>query len=115
MKTRFLLLSLLFAGFLAACNQSPEGQKVEAEAAKETAAPAADGTTYQVNPQASAINWTASKVSGEHNGTLSISNGALTVKDGALTGGSFTLDMKSITVLDLQGEQKGKLENHLRS
>lgn len=35
--------------------------------------------------------------------------------DGKLSGGSFTIDMTTITCLDLEGGMKGKLEGHLKS
>lgn len=111
---KLLLFTLLTAGFLASCKQNPEGQQVQAEAAQETTA-SASGNAFQVDPQASSINWTASKVGGQHNGTLAISGGSITVQDGAIQGGTINLDMNSITVLDLEGNKKADLEDHLRS
>jgi polyisoprenoid-binding protein YceI len=61
------------------------------------------------------VEWTARKVTGKHNGTVSIKEGTLDIKDGFLIGGTFTIDMSSITVVDLTGEYKGKLEGHLKS
>lgn len=114
MKANLSLIALIIlTGFFTACNQSPEGQNVEAGEAQEVTAAA--GNSFQVDPQASAINWTATKVTGQHNGTLQITSGSLTVNNGNVEGGSFTLDMNTITVLDLQGEDKAKLEGHLRS
>jgi polyisoprenoid-binding protein YceI len=37
------------------------------------------------------------------------------MENGELTGGEFLIDMSSITVTDLTGEDKGKLEGHLKS
>jgi polyisoprenoid-binding protein YceI len=37
------------------------------------------------------------------------------MENGELTGGEFVIDMSSITVTDLTGEDKGKLEGHLKS
>lgn len=69
----------------------------------------------KVNPSASKIEWTARKVTGKHNGTVNIKEGKLVIKDGYLVGGSFTIDMSTIKVLDLSGEYAGKLEGHLKS
>ena len=44
-----------------------------------------------------------------------IKNGNLDFTDGKLTGGNFDIDMASITVTDLEGGMKGKLEGHLKS
>jgi len=115
MKPSISFLSLLLAaGLFVSCQQSPEGQKVEAGDAQEVSVTPV-GATFNVDAQASAINWVATKVTGQHNGTISVSNGQLNVLDGEILGGNFTLDIKSITVLDLTGEDKGKLEGHLRS
>lgn len=69
----------------------------------------------KVNTAASKIEWTGRKVTGKHFGTINIKEGSLDIKDGFLTGGSFTVDMTSIKVLDMQGEYAGKLEGHLKS
>lgn len=110
----FVLFALLAAGFLASCKQSPEGQQVQAETAQETAANTS-ANAFQIDPQSSSINWTASKVGGQHNGTLAISGGNINLQDGAIQGGTINLDMNAIAVLDLEGEQRAKLENHLRT
>lgn len=74
-----------------------------------------DGTSIKVKTSESVIAWTAQKVTGKHNGAVAIKEGHLDINDGMLTGGSFVIDMTSITVLDLQGGSKTKLENHLKS
>ncbi len=47
------------------------------------------------------IDWVGRKITGAHNGTIGIKNGALTLTDGAVTGGQFTIDTKSIKILDV--------------
>lgn len=74
-----------------------------------------DGTSIKVRTSESLVAWTAKKVTGKHNGMVAIKEGQLNINDGILTGGSFVIDMTSITVLDLQGGSKAKLENHLKS
>ena len=71
--------------------------------------------TYTVDVAASSVSWKAYKVGGEHAGTVAIQSGSLTTDGDKLVGGSFTLDMRSINVTDLEGEYKGKLEGHLKS
>ena len=72
-------------------------------------------TTYNIDVNASTIVWTGYKVTGKHTGTVKVKNGNLTWDDGKLTGGSFEIDMNSITDTDLEGEYAGKLVGHLKS
>jgi polyisoprenoid-binding protein YceI len=74
-----------------------------------------DQVTYKVNTEASNIKWNGYKVTGEHEGTINIMNGMIAMDNGKLVGGEFTIDMSSLTVTDLTGETKGKLEGHLKS
>ncbi|MFN0036161.1 MAG: YceI family protein [Saprospiraceae bacterium] len=72
-------------------------------------------STYKVDTQNSAVVWTGYKVTGQHTGTVKIKNGMLTTDEGRLTGGSFEIDINSITCTDLEGEYAGKLVGHLKS
>lgn len=72
-------------------------------------------TDYNVDTAYSVINWTGHKVTGKHEGKVMIKNGNLQFTDGKLTGGSFDVDMNSITCTDLQGEGAAKLVGHLKS
>ncbi len=74
-----------------------------------------DVNLLKVKVDESTIAWTGRKVTGQHNGTLAIKEGTLNMEDGVLLGGSFTIDMTSITVLDQEGGGKTKLEGHLKS
>lgn len=80
-----------------------------------TPKPAADGY-YSVDASKSEVKWEGSKITGSsHMGTVNIAEGGLQLADGKITGGKFTLDMTSITVTDLDGGMKGKLEGHLKN
>ena len=70
---------------------------------------------YSVSAQKSEVTWNGKKVTGQHFGTISVNYGDLMVADGELVGGSFEIDMGSITVTDLEGDYKQKLEGHLKS
>ncbi len=73
-------------------------------------------TTYTVDTTASKVLWEASKVTGSHNGAVNLSEGAFEFDGEALTGGSFTVDMNSITCADIENaEYNGKLIGHLKS
>ncbi|MEZ4981389.1 MAG: YceI family protein [Saprospiraceae bacterium] len=71
--------------------------------------------TKNVNTTKSTIAWKGYKVTGEHNGNVSLKSGALDFDNGVLTGGTFVIDMTSITCNDLEGEWKDKLVGHLKS
>ena len=70
---------------------------------------------YNVSTTESTVEWVGKKVTGQHNGTITLKNGTLAMEDGKLTGGSFTIDMTTITDTDLSGGSKEKLEGHLKS
>ena len=70
----------------------------------------------QIDIAKSQIYWKATKITGSHEGTLKLSSGELTfTDDNMLEGGSFTVDMTSLDVTDLEGEWKQKLIGHLSS
>ncbi|MEP6793707.1 MAG: YceI family protein [Saprospiraceae bacterium] len=96
--TKLFFALLLIAGSITAQAGNPE-----------------NGTPYKVKADQSVIAWTGHKVTGQHNGTIAIKDGTLNINDGILSGGSFTIDMTSISDLDQQGEGKTKLEGHLKS
>lgn len=60
------------------------------------------------------VSWEGSKPAGKHTGTVKVADGSFTLADGTITSGSFTLDMTSINVTDLEGDYKAQLEGHLK-
>ena len=81
-----------------------------------TSNPVNGPATAKVDTQNSSVQWKGYKVTGEHSGVVNIKSGQLTFDDnGMLNGGSFEIDMNTITCLDLQGGGKEKLEGHLKS
>lgn len=75
----------------------------------------ADGEKTKVDVKASSVKWVGKKVTGQHNGTISLEGGRLEMEDGKLTGGLFTINMATIVCEDLSGGGKEKLEGHLNS
>jgi polyisoprenoid-binding protein YceI len=65
--------------------------------------------------EASTVVWRGYKVTGSHEGNLKLESGNLIFDNGVLTGGEFTMNMTSLTVTDLSGDGKAKLEGHLKS
>ena len=71
--------------------------------------------TKKIDATKSSINWVGKKVTGQHSGTVNLKDGTLIFKGKKLKGGSFTVDMTSLTSTDLSGEYQGKLNGHLKS
>lgn len=72
--------------------------------------------TKKVDASKSTISWVGKKVTGQHEGTVSLKEGALVFKGKKLIGGNFNVDMTSIIVTDLKsGQGKEKLEGHLKA
>ncbi|KOY87266.1 hypothetical protein AD998_14895 [bacterium 336/3] len=70
---------------------------------------------YNVDTKASNLTWVGYKVGGKHNGDLKLTDGKITMSGANITSASFTIDMTSMTVLDLQGGMAEKLLGHLKS
>ncbi len=108
------VLTLFSATLFYSCSNAPAGEKAETT----EAAPVEEvttGTEYAVKTDASVVNWTGSKVGGEHVGTLNFSEGTITVEDGNITAGKLVIDMASLANTDLPDDKKPKLEGHLKS
>lgn len=70
----------------------------------------------KINLEKSKITWVGKKVTGQHDGTINFNSGTLVFEKNKLKGGSFVVDMNSITVADLAaGKGKEKLEGHLKA
>jgi len=116
MKNLFRILMMLsVVGFVASCSTAPEGEKVEAKDAKDVKVEA-EAKTLAVDAATSKVEWVGTKTGGQHNGDMMLKSGSLNVKGEEIVGGSFVLDMNSITALDLTEETgKAKLEGHLKT
>lgn len=71
--------------------------------------------TKKIDASKSTIEWLAKKVTGQHNGIVNFKEGSLVFKGKKLKGGTFTVDMTSLTATDLTGEWLGKLNGHLKA
>jgi len=74
-----------------------------------------DKETKQVKAEESQVVWKGYKVTGSHTGTLALQSGALEFNGEKLTGGSFVVDMTTISSTDLEGDYKSQLDGHLAS
>ena len=68
-----------------------------------------------INAEESSIHWLGKKVTGQHEGSISLKSGTINMIDGAVTGGNFVVDMASMSCTDLSEEYAGKLIGHLKS
>lgn len=108
------LVAVAAAILLASCAGNPEGKKAETNDTVETVVEAA-GESLVVDVATSKVQWKGTKVTGAHEGTIAIKEGTLMVDAGKVTGGTFVLDMNTISSTDLEGEWKEKLDGHLKS
>lgn len=74
-------------------------------------APNFKADAFKVDVQKSSLNWLGKKVTGSHNGTISLQSGTLQFNGKKLSGGKFVLDMTTIKDAD----KSAKLEAHLKS
>jgi polyisoprenoid-binding protein YceI len=107
------MFAFLFA-FAIAC-KSPAGDRAttgEALVASQTE----NYDSYGVVLEESMVEWIGTKPTGQHNGTVMLSDGELKIADNTIVGGTFTINLNSIKVLDLTDpEMNGRLLGHLKS
>ena len=63
----------------------------------------------------SSVKWIGEKVTGSHEGNISIKEGHLHFDDNTFSGGNIIIDMSTIECTDLDGEAKLNIEGHLSS
>ncbi|MBK8982325.1 MAG: YceI family protein [Ignavibacteria bacterium] len=123
-KSKGYLLILLTFAVLAGCAESEKKEaagridenETKTENVTKNTSTTAKGEKKQIALQDSKLEWIGSKVTGKHNGTVSITGGELFVDNNEVTGGSFEIDFNTITVLDVEdAESNGKLTGHLKS
>lgn len=65
------------------------------------------------------VHWWGYKIAkseaSSHDGTVNVKSGSLEVKNNKVVGGTFVLDMTTISSTDLTGDYKGKLDGHLKN
>jgi polyisoprenoid-binding protein YceI len=61
------------------------------------------------------VKWLGEKVTGSHEGTISVKEGHLHFDNNFFTGGNIVIDMSTIECTDLVGEPKSSIEGHLSS
>lgn len=69
-----------------------------------------------IDVKKSTITWVGKKITGsQHTGTISLKSGELALAAGKVIGGTFVINMNSISTTDLSGDKKNSLDGHLKS
>lgn len=72
--------------------------------------------SFSTNVEESSIRWYGEEITGKtHFGSLKFKDGTLNIQNSIVSGGIFIVDMTSLSVEDLSGGGKAKLEGHLKS
>ena len=80
------------------------------------ASPNDNAKELKIDTKKSKVEWLGKKVTGQHDGEVSVKNGTLLIDKGELQGGNIVIDMNSIKVTDIKDEEtNGKLVGHLKS
>ena len=75
-----------------------------------------DAQEKLLNIETSNIRWFGEEITGkQHYGDLKFSSGYIKINDEVISGGNFIVNMNSLTVEDLSGGGKKRLEGHLKS
>ncbi|MBT6326070.1 MAG: YceI family protein, partial [Bdellovibrionales bacterium] len=73
-------------------------------------------TVYEVDLNKSALNWSATKVGGGHSGVINPKVGTITLIKNDISKGHLTVDMNSITCLDIKDQElNNKFINEIKS
>ena len=112
---RFSCLLLILGLSFTACKKAPKGVDAKTTTATNAAATAnANDKMFSITD--GQLQWTGTKVGGQHSGTVKVKGGDIAASNGQVSAGTVMIDMSSIAVTDLKaGEGKEKLEGHLKA
>lgn len=114
MKKSILNFFMIAGIAMATVGCKNDNREATTEDAKDVAAANMEAMEFVVDTSASVIEWEGNKPTGTHTGTIQIAEGTFYANDSIVESGSFKIDMNSITVTDLKGDEKANLENHLK-
>lgn len=115
MKNRIATLLFLSVLSLTVSCKNDKAKEAETTEAGEVKEVSGEAVTYTVDKENSKIEWTGTKPTGKHSGTINLADGSISVKGNVLDSGKFTIDMNTISVSDLKaGDGKEDLEAHLK-
>ena len=108
-KITALLISFLLSFQTFACKTCGCSSK------KDTHNHSENSINKDIDISKSSVKWLGEKVTGSHEGTISIKEGHLHFDNNTFTGGNIVIDMSTIDCTDLVGEPKSSIEGHLSS
>ncbi|HKJ47562.1 MAG TPA: YceI family protein [Christiangramia sp.] len=112
---RIFLNAFVIAGLgLAVTGCKNNNNEAEVSEEKEVAMAQAETMEFTVDTAESVIEWQGEKPTGTHTGVIKVANGSFKANDSIIESGTFVIDMQSIEVTDLEGDQKQNLEAHLK-
>ncbi len=112
---RIFLNAFVVAGLgLAVTGCKNNNNEADMAEAKEVATAEVEAMTYKVDTAESVIEWKGEKPTEAHTGTIKVAEGSFKANDSIVESGTFVIDMQSIEVTDLEGDQKSNLEAHLK-
>ncbi len=114
MKKSILNVFMIAAIAMATVGCKNDNREANTEDAREVAAANMEAVEFVVDTTSSVIEWQGEKPTGTHTGTIDIAQGSFYANDSIVESGTFVIDMNSIDVTDLEGEEKMNLENHLK-
>lgn len=114
MKRLFLNVFIIAGLSAATVGCKNDNKQAETSDAKEAAMANEEAVQFEVDTTSSVIEWQGTKPTGAHTGTIQLEEGSFMANDSIIESGRFVMDMNSITVTDLQGEEKQNLEAHLK-
>jgi polyisoprenoid-binding protein YceI len=118
MKLKYFLLLLGYLLILCSCNRDENiGENANVSEAKPVMVISDGATEYNIDNGVSLISWIGSKPAGKHKGIIDIQDGFVAVLDHKIVGGKITIDLNTISSLDLREDSENykKLINHLKS
>lgn len=114
MKKTVLNFFMIASIAIASVGCKNDNREARTEEARDAAIANAEAVEYHVDPNSSVIEWEGRKPTGTHTGTIDIAEGSFYANDSIVESGTFVIDMNSITVTDLEGEDRENLEAHLK-
>lgn len=112
---RIFLNAFVIAGLgLAVTGCKDNNNEAEVAEEKDAATAQAEATEFTVDTAESVIEWEGEKPTGTHTGVIKVTQGSFKANDSIIESGTFVIDMQSIEVTDLEGEEKTNLEAHLK-
>jgi len=112
---KFFLNAFVIAGLgLAVTGCKDNNKEAEMAETKEAATAETEAREFKVDTASSIIEWKGEKPTGTHTGTIKVAEGSFMANDSVVESGTFVIDMESIKVTDLEGEEKTNLEAHLK-